>query len=50
VNDQDVRVLTYLRAIDVLWELGIKEHRRVGRDAAAPMLQPGPSHLPFQAA
>lgn len=25
VNDQDERVLAYLRAIDVLWNLGIKE-------------------------
>jgi hypothetical protein len=47
VNDQDVRVLTYLRAIDVLWKLGVKEHRRV---AAAPVLPPIPAQLPYQSA
>jgi len=46
VNDQNVRVLTYLRAIDVLWRLGIKEHRRV---AAAPVLPPVPMPPSFDA-
>jgi hypothetical protein len=40
VNDTHVRVLTYLRVIDVLWKLGIKEHRRIG---AASTLPPEPA-------
>ena len=46
VHDQDVRVLTYLRAIDVLWKLGVKEHRRVVRLAAVPR-PPLPDGVPF---
>jgi hypothetical protein len=44
VHDEDWRVLTYLRSIDVLWKLGIKAHRRV---AAAPMRPPVPTEEPF---
>jgi hypothetical protein len=37
VSDQEERVLTYLRSIDVLWRLGTREFRYAGSGAAANM-------------